>query len=1437
MKTKRNILILLAIFACVSISMAQLPSYVPSNGLVGWWPFDGNADDLSSNQNNGTVYGCSSTPDRFGVDDNAFSFNGSSDYIEVQDDVTLDVQNVTISAWYNAINYGLPSQLEQGHIVSKREPSGWGSSFQLALISINDNGIWATYTLGANAWVDYSPLLISEWIHVVYTHDNDSAKLFIDGVKVNSVYASGGLTTNSLPMWFGARPNAGGNSSFLQGSLDDIGIWNRALTQSEITSLYQSEEADYGLVAHYPFNGNANDESGNGNDGIINGTITPTTDRFGNNNSAYLFDGQTGYISIPSLNSLSYSPITYSAWVIINSYFPPPVSGHNFRTIIGRQTAYVTDCGAIGFAADGNYGGIYDNTFWNWIGAPIYPPDSPVSDSIPALNTWVHVAYTQDTLGDWKWYTDGVLTNFGNFTNPQNYYDYFRIGGSNNSSGGNTFWNDKLDDISIWNRPLSQYEIDSLYHVGGWQSLTADFNADITAGNVPLTVNFTDQSTGNPTIWKWDFENDGVFDSYVQNPSWTYANTGSYSVKLVIENVNGADSLVKYDYITVSNTGYGLIAQYPFNGNANDESGNGNDGIVYGATLTQDRFGNANSAYNFDVTAWSWGSGGHEIYIPFAENMNSNNISVSTWTKRTSGGNYPSPQPLSIACRFQYGYSTPNGESWVLGIDNVNGPNPSKIYGHVIDQSQTYVSAISQDSTIVGVWNHIVMTYDGTDLKIFQDGQLVASEPSNGLLINTEGNSGISIGMSDQANGHWAPFDGDIDDITLWSRALTNTEIDSLYHVGGWNDIVCDFSGSPVNGTSPLNVSFSDLSTGNPTIWKWDFDNDGTFDSFSQNPTHTYNSHGIYSVKLVIEDGTQTDSLIKVDYINVTNSGNISADFVADSTSGITPLVVNFTDLSTGSPTTWKWDFENDGVFDSYIQFPSYTYTNSGSYSVKLVIENNTLTDTLIKYNYINVSPPSTGTDLIAFYPFNGNADDESGNGNNGAVMGATLTNDRYGNENSAYSFDGINDYIFSSIGDSDTLAVSFWYKASTPDKYYPSFFSYDGTGFFGQYGGTLNPPYIPGDVICFPANYGLQSLPIPAFNEWHHVYMDIDNVGHTQKVYVDGNYDNTYTGVSTITTGDDFNIGVGDPNGTPSQYFTGNLDDFKIYGRRLNSQEILDLYNQSNVQTPEICIVTVDDQIGYNLVVWEKQVTTEIDSFNVYRETTQANVFELIGTVSYIDAGIYIDENSVPVQRAYKYKLSAIDNNGNETPLSNYHKTIHLSYSTGPQGMNLAWDQYEGFEFGSYYIYKSTTPDNFILIDSISSSFTSYTDIYPPWGNVYYTIEIVNPNGCLPSRDDYSRSRSNVVFNPLVSTLENSADYIHLYPNPTSSKIYIEVGEAWNYSDLLIEVLDLHGKVIQHNKYSNSKPEIELLSIKPGIYLLSVSDGTSKVVRKVIKK
>jgi hypothetical protein len=247
MKKKKLLMTAMLTLGFTAATMAQnVPSYVPTNGLVGWWPFTGNPNDLSVNTNNGTVTGATLTADRFGNPNNAYSFNGtSSNSIDIPHNASFDVSNVTISAWYNAIDYGVNITSYKRLIVSKREWGGWGNSFEVnieAPFSGTVNKMQACWTInGVNSILTFEDgsLLTNTWSHFVYTHDNDSAKIYLNGALVQSMAISGGLTYNTLPVRFGGRPVDGWHP--FNGDLDDIGIWNRALSACEIQDLYSSQ--------------------------------------------------------------------------------------------------------------------------------------------------------------------------------------------------------------------------------------------------------------------------------------------------------------------------------------------------------------------------------------------------------------------------------------------------------------------------------------------------------------------------------------------------------------------------------------------------------------------------------------------------------------------------------------------------------------------------------------------------------------------------------------------------------------------------------------------------------------------------------------------------------------------------------------------------------------------------------------------------------------------------------------------------------------------------------------------------------------------------------------------------------------------------------------------------------------------------------------------
>jgi len=168
------------------------------------------------------------------------------------------------------------------------------------------------------------------------------------------------------------------------------------------------------------------------------------------------------------------------------------------------------------------------------------------------------------------------------------------------------------------------------------------------------------------------------------------------------------------------------------------------------------------------------------------------------------------------------------------------------------------------------------------------------------------------------------------------------------------------FTAEPLSGYPPLEVQFTDNSTGEAQAWEWDFNGDGIIDSTEQNPQYTYNEPGNYTVSLTAINQNGNNTLILAEYIKVEPCPRY-ADFIADPTVGVGATTVQFTDLSTGEVLSWAWDFQSDGKIDSTEQNPKFKYTRNGVYSVTLTITSTTVCeDTITKHDYINITGCST---------------------------------------------------------------------------------------------------------------------------------------------------------------------------------------------------------------------------------------------------------------------------------------------------------------------------------------------------------------------------------------------------------------------------------------------------------------------------------------------
>jgi hypothetical protein len=274
--------------------------------------------------------------------------------------------------------------------------------------------------------------------------------------------------------------------------------------------------------------------------------------------------------------------------------------------------------------------------------------------------------------------------------------------------------------------------------------------------------------------------------------------------------------------------------------------------------------------------------------------------------------------------------------------------------------------------------------------------------------------------------------------------------------------------------------------------------------------------------------------------------------------------------------------------------------------------------------------------------------------------------------------------------------------------------------------------------------------------------------------------------------------------------------------------------------ETP-ICMVSVDSTTNHNIIVWEKPASDLIDKFVIYKESNEADIYEVLGMVDFAEEAVITDTNSNPNMKAYRYKLGFADATGNMYPAGDLHQTIHLTINQGVgNSWNLIWTGYVGFEVASYNIYRKTGIGNYEQIATISSSFSSYTDLGAPAGDVYYIVEVINPNGCNSSRTgDYSSSYSNVATNNVLGIKDTDSVFaVNTFPNPAHEKLNITFGITLQ-GKVKIVVSDLLGHTVYSQEVEdiskNSVYTINTADFKEGIYMLKASSAKESVTKKIM--
>ncbi|MFN0082856.1 MAG: PKD domain-containing protein [Ferruginibacter sp.] len=478
--------------------------------------------------------------------------------------------------------------------------------------------------------------------------------------------------------------------------------------------------------------------------------------------------------------------------------------------------------------------------------------------------------------------------------------------------------------------------------------LVTQFTGTPLSGCAPFSVNFTDQSTGNPNFWKWDLGNSTV--SFIQNPSTVYLNPGTYSVKLVIKNAVGTtDSLTKTAYINVYSKPAANFSATPLTGcfplpvSFTDLSTPGSGTI----TNWLWDFGDGNTS-TIQHPSHTYSASGNYTAFLLVTNSNgcsksftrTNYVSISSGVTAAFTNSMPSSCAAPQTINFQ-NQSTSTGTISYLWSYGDGATSTGFAPAHTYTTAGSYlVQLIVTNSTgctdtftnpspiIIGS-----VTTDFTAPPSACVGTAIS-------LINTSSPAPVSSA--------WTFGDGTtsttLNPVKTYSTAgnyditLTNDfggcQATKVYPITIFAKPTTVFSGAPINScAAPLTVNFSNTTVG-AVSYEWIF-GDGIGTSNLQNPTYTYDSASAYTVTLITTNSNGcSDTLVKADYVKiqppVAQINNLPRQ-------GCAPLSVTFssTITSVDQIVSYQWDFGN-GI-TSNLQDPSFTFP-AGNYDIQLVV-------------------------------------------------------------------------------------------------------------------------------------------------------------------------------------------------------------------------------------------------------------------------------------------------------------------------------------------------------------------------------------------------------------------------------------------------------------------------------------------------------------------
>ena len=774
--------------------------------------------------------------------------------------IALQSDYTTISFWVK------PNSFPGSGEVYLLSNGGWQERWKISLPS-HGKPVFTTHAATCCSDMDSgTPLALDTWTHVAMVHNGTDDKIFLNGVLANTKAYAGALNKTKYPLGIGYDPID--NGSFFDGAIDDVQIYNVALSDSEIADLYAAQNpapvVPGDLVASYPFSGNGQDETDYQNHAS---GVSLTADRFDKGNKSATFNGVSTEVSAANSPQLNTPYTTVSFWAKPNSW---PGNGEVFLLSFGgwqeRYKISLPTHGKVVWTTN-HSGGISDM-------------DSGTGNELQ-VGVWTHVVMVHDGAKDLI-YMNGVqvaekvvVGTLNNTTHP--------LGIGYNAVDGGNWFDGSIDDVQIYKVALSASEIADLYTAQSMPPVVTDNEAPNAPLNLKGEVTFTNvqlswlPATDNVGVVAYNVYQDGVVVAtteytfqYItelapltdflfgvtaldaegneslmttltvtsgteEEPditpptvpgnlagtaasnsvllSWE-ASTDDTQVKgyivwvdgvlfdtiyapTVSVFISGLEPLTLYTFevaafdlagnvsanaeLTLSTTEPivtaepGLVAHYPFEGNANDATPYNNHGVIGGNPVFETAshpFGGQNIKFDGQQDS---------VLVPNAAQLISDYATVTFWI-RVDDQNLQDAEAYVI----DFGHWD---ERWKISL-----PQHLKIVWTTNGNNVQFPNFISDmdsgdgNEMVIGFWWYVTMVHDGVNDIIYVNGVEANSKPVDTKLNATA--RPMCFGGNPIEGGQY--FIGALDNIKLYNRAVTPDEALKLFETGvvGTEDLV-----------------------------------------------------------------------------------------------------------------------------------------------------------------------------------------------------------------------------------------------------------------------------------------------------------------------------------------------------------------------------------------------------------------------------------------------------------------------------------------------------------------------------------------------------------------------------------------------------------------------------------------------------------------------